>query len=61
MSHGSVPGVVKQDDRGDTHEIADRRRTDAAPASVLDIISEDVFVAMLIQRLFREHRVAAVP
>ena len=61
MSHGRVPDVIKQDDRGDKHEIADRRHTDAAPASVLAIISEDVFVAMLIQCLFRERRVAAVP
>jgi hypothetical protein len=46
MSHCRIPDVVKQDDTGDPHEIVDRRRTDAPPASVLDIISDDVVVAM---------------
>jgi hypothetical protein len=40
------PGIVKPDAQGDPHEIVDRRRTDAPPASVLDIISDDVVGAM---------------
>jgi hypothetical protein len=52
MSHCKVPDVVKQDNRGDTHEIVDRLRAKAAPVCVLDIVIEDVFVAMHIQRSF---------